>query len=265
MCRQAVEVVEKRTFLEFVEVGHDEAIDGEQQLLMRRAKTEPSHWEQAVASKVAVVKQIPTVGSSSEPSSTPRSPCDSISPTSTLEVNSAESVSTSVSVDARQSALKPVTGGAGGLQHEDTRTTLMLRNLPNDYNREMFLDMLDLECLAGEYDFAYFPVDFQTGSGLGYAFVNFTSHVEALRAWQVLHGYNDWLVPSTKVCDVRWSSPVQGLKANVERYRNSPVMHHAVPDSYKPVVFTHGVRVQFPLPKKPIKCMPGQRAFNRRS
>merc|ERR1712187_414069 len=87
----------------------------------------------------------------------------------------------------------------------------------------------------------------------------------ALRAWQVLHGYNDWLVPSTKVCDVRWSSPVQGLKANVERYRNSPVMHHAVPDSYKPVLFTNGFRVQFPLPKKPIKCMPVQRASNRRS
>merc|ERR1712226_1484683 len=125
-------------------------------------------------------------------------------------------------------------------QNEDTRTTLMLRNLPSDYNRELFLDMLDDECLAGEYDFVYFPVDFQTGSGLGYAFVNFTSHEEAVRAWQLLDGFKDWFVGSTKVCEARWSNPVQGLTANVQRYRNSPVMHDKVPDSYKPVVFSNG-------------------------
>jgi RNA recognition motif-containing protein len=129
----------------------------------------------------------------------------------------------------------------------------------------MFLDMLDLECLAGEYDFVYVPVDFKTGSGLGYAFVNFTSHEEALRAWDLLDSYNDWLVPSVKVCDVCWSNPVQGLKANVNRYRNSPVMHHKVPDSYKPAMFSNGVEVEFPAPKKPIKCMPVQKAPQRRS
>jgi RNA recognition motif-containing protein len=138
----------------------------------------------------------------------------------------------------------------------DKRTTLMLRNVPNDYNREMFLHLMDTEGLAGTYDFAYFPVDFKTGSGLGYAFVNFISHQEALRAWQCLHGYNDWFVPSAKTCDVCWSNPVQGLKANIDRYRDSPVMHHHVPDLYKPVVLTNGVRAPFPPPKKPIKCMP---------
>merc|ERR1712019_103008 len=133
--------------------------------------------------------------------------------------------------DVRKPPPKEVKSGAIGSKNDDARTTLMLRNLPNDYDREMFLNMLDDECLAGEYDFVYFPVDFKTGSGLGYAFVNLTSHEEALRAWQLLHGYNEWLVPSAKVCDVCWSNPVQGLKANVNRYRNSPVMHHKVPDS----------------------------------
>lgn len=132
----------------------------------------------------------------------------------------------------------------------------MLRNLPNDYDRELFLEMLDDECLAGEYDFVYFPVDFKTGSGLGYAFVNFTSHEEALRAWQLLDAFNDWVVPSTKVCEVRWSSPVQGLQSNVQRYRNSPLMHPQVPDSYKPVIFSDGVRIEYPAPKKPIKYVP---------
>lgn len=140
----------------------------------------------------------------------------------------------------------------------------MVRNLPNDYNREMFLAVLDDECLAGEYDFVYYPADFHTGSGLGYAFVNFTSHDEALRAWQLLNGYKDWLVPSAKVCEVSWSGPVQGLKANVQRYRDSPVMHHQVPDAYKPMVFLNGVRAEFPAPKKPIKHMPMKKATKHR-
>merc|ERR1739848_223809 len=102
----------------------------------------------------------------------------------------------------------------------------------------MFLDMLNDEGLAGDADFLYFPVDFHTGSGLGYAFVNFTSHEEALRAWELLDGFLDWCLPSTKVCEVRWSTPVQGFRPNVQRYRNSPLMHEQVPDLYKPVVFS---------------------------
>jgi RNA recognition motif-containing protein len=141
----------------------------------------------------------------------------------------------------------------------------MLRNLPNDYNRDLFLALLDDECLSGEYDFVYFPVDFQTGAGLGYAFVNFTSHDEALRAWKLLAGYKEWSLPSTKVCEVRWSTPVQGFKANVRRYRDSPLMHHEVPDLYKPVVFSNGVRVAYPAPRKPIKYMPGKKPTKHRN
>jgi len=163
-------------------------------------------------------------------------------------------------VDVRKPPPKEVKSGATGSKNVDARTTLMLRNLPNDYNREMFLNMLDDECLAGEFDFVYFPVDFKTGSGLGYAFVNFTSHEEALRAWQLLDNYSDWFVPSTKTCEVRWSTPVQGFKANVQRYLNSPLMHHQVPDMYKPIVFSNGLRAEYPAPKKPIKYMPAKKA-----
>jgi len=55
------------------------------------------------------------------------------------------------------------------------------------------------------------------------------------------------------------STPVQGLKANVQRYRNSPLMHHKVPDWCKPMVFSDGVRIEYPAPKKPIKYMPGKK------
>jgi len=148
---------------------------------------------------------------------------------------------------------------------DDAKTTLMLCNLPNDYDRDMFLQMLDGIHLVREYDFVYFPMDFHTRSGLGYAFVNFTSHKGALRAWQLLDGYKEWFVASTKVCEVRWCTPTQGLQANVQRYRNSPLMHHKVPDMYKPMVFSNGARVEYPAPKKPIKHMPAQKPSKHRN
>jgi len=259
MFLQNVQVVEKRTFLEFAECEVDAG------LLMRRARTEPAQKDR-VSSKIATeAKEVSEGVHSCESSSTPRSSVSTDAPSWTdVSDDDATSISTSSVADARSSPPKGVAAVATRKQSEDMRTTLMLRNLPNDYTRELFLDMLDDECLAGEYDFVYFPVDFQTGSGLGYAFVNFTSHEEAVRAWQLLDGFNDWVVGSTKICEVRWSNPVQGLNANVQRYRNSPVMHDQVPDSYKPVVFSNGVRVEYPAPKKPIKYFPGKKGCKHR-
>merc|ERR1712072_1555922 len=50
-------------------------------------------------------------------------------------------------------------------------TTLMLRNLPNSYTRNMLIELLDKEGLHGDYDLVYVPVDFTKLAGLGYAFV----------------------------------------------------------------------------------------------
>jgi len=164
----------------------------------------------------------------------------------------------STAADHQNSIVRDSAGGRKGHQNDDKRTTLMLRNLPNDYNREVFLQFLDSEGHAGKYDFVYFPVDFKTGSGLGYAFVNFLSHGKAMHAWKSLNGYRAWCVPSVKVCDVCWSNPVQGFRANVDRYRNSPVMHEDVPEEFKPAVFSNGCRAPFPKPRKPSKRMPFQ-------
>ena len=37
---------------------------------------------------------------------------------------------------------------------------VMLRNLPNNYTRDMFLSLLDEQGLSGLYDFVYLPMDF---------------------------------------------------------------------------------------------------------
>lgn len=132
----------------------------------------------------------------------------------------------------------------------EERTTVMLRNLPNNYTQQMLLTMLDGEGFRGDYDFVYMPADFRTRAALGYAFVNFTSPAQVARFWQTFDGYTKWSIPSRKVCFVSWCGPHQGLEAHVARYRNSPVMHSAVPWEYKPLLFQDGVQVPFPAPTK---------------
>jgi hypothetical protein len=128
-----------------------------------------------------------------------------------------------------------------------TRTSVMLCNLPNSYTRQMLAKLLDEEGFAGTYDFVYMPIDFKSRLSLAYAFINLVSAKDAKRFWKVFHGYSNWAVPSHKVARVNWSE-VQGLVSNIDRYRNSPVMHEAVPDEFKPAVFSGSERISFPAP-----------------
>jgi len=130
----------------------------------------------------------------------------------------------------------------------------MLRNLPNNYSREMLLDLLNTEGFARKYDFVYLPIDFKSSACLGYAFVNLVDSSFVPILWQRLDGYCNWVLPSKKVCRVSWSGPHQGLEAHVQRYMNSPVMHSTVPDECKPMIFRDGMHVPFPLPTKPPRA-----------
>jgi hypothetical protein len=134
------------------------------------------------------------------------------------------------------------------------RTTVMLRNMPNNYSRTMLLELLDAEGFAGQYDFLYLPMDFQSRASLGYAFINFTSSDSAEMFWRVFDGYSNWAIPSRKMSGVSWSGPHQGLEAHIDRYRNSPVMAESTPDEYKPILFDRGVRIPFPAPTRRIRA-----------
>jgi len=143
--------------------------------------------------------------------------------------------------------------GAEEESDQEWRTTVMLRNMPNNYTRDMLLELVDSMGFSNCYDFAYLPVDFKSQAGLGYAFINFISSAEAMRCFDNFEGFSGWKVPSDKVCTVTWGSPYQGLEAHIERYQNSPVMHHSIPDEWKPVLVQQGERIAFPAPTKPIK------------
>lgn len=137
---------------------------------------------------------------------------------------------------------------------EAFRTTVMIRNLPNSYTRDMLLELLDSEGFAGRYDFVYLPIDFTSAVNLGYSFVDLIAPADATTFMEHFTGFSNWSVGSDKVCVVSWSSPHQGLEQHVERYRSSPVMHPNIPEDWKPLIFLNGMRVPFPPPTKHIKA-----------
>jgi hypothetical protein len=167
---------------------------------------------------------------------------------------SAASVSTpSAAQKPRWSDWEPEASESVFVPSVSSRTSVMMRNLPNDYTREMLLELLDAHGFQGEYDFIYLPVDFKRKAGLGYAFVNFSRPEVAERIFATMQGFKRWQYSSTKVLEVSWGEPLQGLDAHVDRYRNSPVMHRDVPDKFKPLLFQGNVRVPFPPATKRLQ------------
>lgn len=134
------------------------------------------------------------------------------------------------------------------------KTTVMLRNVPYNCSRDSIIKMMDDAGFGSLYNFIYLPIDFRSKSGFGYAFINMVSNTAAETFFTRFDGFSDWPVKSQKVAEVTWSEPSQGLDIHVERYRNSPVMHEAVPDVFKPAMYEDGVRVAFPEPTKAIRA-----------
>jgi hypothetical protein len=128
-------------------------------------------------------------------------------------------------------------------------TTIMIKNVPQDCTTAMVVRLLDEQGFQGQFDFVYAPMDFRSSQAFGYAFVNMVSTLAATRLCSKLQSLRIW----NSELELCWSTSHQGLEAHVERYKNSPVMHHSVPDDYKPQIFNCGRRASFPASTKKIK------------
>lgn len=124
-------------------------------------------------------------------------------------------------------------------------TTLMFRNIPNKYTREMLLNEISEKGFYGKYDFFYLPIDFRNRCNVGYAFINFVSHIDAALFRESFQGRQLKAFNSAKICEVTVAK-VQGKDANIEQYRNSAVMN--MDEKYHPLVFEAEKRVRFPAP-----------------
>lgn len=136
---------------------------------------------------------------------------------------------------------------------ESPKTTVILRNLPVELKRDMLTQLLDDEGFSRRYDFLHLPVDFRTKVGLGYAIVNLVDHDVAEDVRKHFNGFSNWPCVNANVCEVAWNDPHQGLGSNIERYRNSPLMHSSIPEVFRPVLLQNGKRKIFPAPTSQIR------------
>lgn len=136
----------------------------------------------------------------------------------------------------------------GGL---DSRTSLMVRNIPNKYTQNMLLsEFAENGHGPGVIDFFYLPIDFKNRCNRGYAFINFIDYRDILAFHKQYYGKHWRTFNSDKICDVTYAR-IQGKAAMLKRFENSALMEKD--EEYKPLVFSSsgpdkGQRLPFPDP-----------------
>ncbi|PWA01250.1 hypothetical protein BB558_002663 [Smittium angustum] len=96
------------------------------------------------------------------------------------------------------------------LSGQDTRLMLMIRNIPNRYNKRQFLEWA-MECGKGKFDFMYLRIDWNTKRNSGFGFIHFCDS-------RPLH-------ESQKVCLFAYAEE-QNLEKLMQRF-NSKGMRHS--------------------------------------
>lgn len=135
-----------------------------------------------------------------------------------------------------------------------TCTTVIMQNIPKCYTRDELFALFLNYGFGGRIDFLFVPLDFATGESQAHAYVNLVSPMDAAAFLDTFNGFSRWWRSwSKEVCEASWSCFEQGLESNVERYRNSPVMHASVPDGFRPAIFSDGVRQPFPEPTRKVR------------
>lgn len=131
----------------------------------------------------------------------------------------------------------------------DTRTSLMVRNIPNKYTQKMLLEeFTEHKHGPGVIDFFYLPIDFKNRCNRGYAFINFVDYHDILKFHRQYFGQHWRTFNSDKICDITYAR-IQGKAAMLKRFENSALMEKD--EEYKPLVFVssgpeRGKRLPFP-------------------
>ena len=83
---------------------------------------------------------------------------------------------------------------------KDTRTTVMIRNIPIKYTDEILIEAL--KEFNGKYDCLYMPYDYEKNGNKGYAFINFVNPLHILYFYEKFNG-KKWIhFESSKICEL---------------------------------------------------------------
>ncbi len=121
-------------------------------------------------------------------------------------------------------------------QGTDTRTSLMVRNIPNKYTQSMLLSEFS-KCGhgPGKIDFFYLPIDFRNKCNRGYAFVNFVDYRDIVSFHDTYNGQSWKVFKSEKICSITYAR-IQGKEGMMKRFQNSALLQKD--QEYRPLVFS---------------------------
>lgn len=108
------------------------------------------------------------------------------------------------------------------LASDETRTTLMIRNIPNKFTPSQFKEFVD-SFAKNEFDFLYLRMDFKNKCNVGYAFINLIDCKKLHGFIKSLNGHEFKEFNSEKKVKLSWAL-IQGRDALVKKFRNSSVM-----------------------------------------
>ena len=100
----------------------------------------------------------------------------------------------------------------------DTRTTIMIRHIPNKYSYKILLEEINTVC-KDKYDCFYLPLDSENNCNLGYAFINFINPLHIIFFYNNFKSRKWFYFNSYKECDLTFAK-YQGkfqLTSNIEK------------------------------------------------
>ena len=110
------------------------------------------------------------------------------------------------------------------ISKKDKRSTLMIKNIPNKFNQEYILNIIN-QNFKGTFDIFVLPTDANKYKNFGYAFINFTSSYFVPYFYFLFNGKMWFGTNSQKICELVYSK-VQGTEALLNHYPSRILFHN---------------------------------------
>ena len=108
---------------------------------------------------------------------------------------------------------------------EDRRTTLMIKNIPNKFKRDLLLKIID-QNFKGAYDLFILPTDANGYKNFGYSFINFTCSYCIPYFYFLFHNKKWSSTNSKKVCEITYSK-IQGRNNLLSHYSSKIIFKNS--------------------------------------
>ena len=99
---------------------------------------------------------------------------------------------------------------------EERRTTLMIKNVPNKFTKDIFLSIFNKE-FEDKFDLFLLPTDIKEKKNYGYAFINFINPLDIIYFFYRFNGKKWPNTNSVKICEIVFSK-IQGINKMIKHY-----------------------------------------------